>query len=47
MAEQTIDIAALRSELRGTAIVPGEETWHAARAAWNLAADQHPAASVY
>jgi hypothetical protein len=47
MAQRTIDIADLRRGLRGTAVAPGEETWDEARAAWNLAADQHPAASVY
>ena len=32
---------------RGDAFFPGDEGWDAARQAWNLAADQHPAAVLF
>jgi len=38
------DIAALRADFAGELSVPGDEGWDEARAAWNLAVDQHPAA---
>jgi FAD/FMN-containing dehydrogenase len=41
-----VDLGALRSGLDGDALAPGDAGWDAARAAWNLAADQHPAAVV-
>jgi hypothetical protein len=47
MAERTIDIAALRDGLEGPAVAAGDDGWDEARAAWNLAADQHPAAVVF
>jgi hypothetical protein len=45
-----IDISPLADALRarhaGSVIVPGDADWDVARQAWNLAADQHPAAVV-
>jgi FAD/FMN-containing dehydrogenase len=37
------DIAALRSQLEGTVVLPGDDAWDEARQAWNLAFDQRPA----
>jgi hypothetical protein len=37
------DLAALRSQLEGTIVLPGEPAWDQARQAWNLAVDQRPA----
>jgi FAD/FMN-containing dehydrogenase len=37
------DVALLRAGITGTVVLPGEETWDAARQAWNLAIDQRPA----
>jgi FAD/FMN-containing dehydrogenase len=37
------DLSALRAELDGQIVLPGEEAWDDARMAWNLAADQRPA----
>jgi FAD/FMN-containing dehydrogenase len=37
------DVAALRSRVGGSVVLPGDETWDAARMAWNLAVDQRPA----
>jgi FAD/FMN-containing dehydrogenase len=45
--QQTVDIAGLNESFTGTAVAPGEETWDQARQAWNLMADQNPAAVVY
>jgi len=42
----TIDLAPLRARLRH-ALRPGDDGWEAARQAWNLAADQRPAAVAY
>jgi FAD/FMN-containing dehydrogenase len=42
-----VEITALDRELRGQVIAPGDEGWDDARAAWNLAADQRPAAAVF
>jgi hypothetical protein len=36
----------LRRAVRGRATLPGEASWDAARQAWNLAVDQHPAAVI-
>ena len=47
MEQQTVDKSALNETFAGTAVTPGEERWDQARAAWNLAADQNPAAVVY
>ena len=44
---QTVDQSALSAIVRGTAVTPGGDGWDRARAAWNLTADQHPAAVVY
>ena len=46
----TIDDAALRDlgdRLTGEVVMPGDQTWAAARQAWNLAVDQRPVAVVY
>ena len=40
----TVDVDALRAVLDGDAVGPGEESWDLARQAWNLDADQRPAA---
>ena len=37
-------IDALRARIAGDVVVPGDETWDIVRQAWNLAADQQPAA---
>jgi len=39
-------VAALAGQLEGSVLLPGEPGWDDARAAWNLAIDQHPAAVV-
>ncbi len=36
------DIVTLRAQLDGTVVTPEEESWDAARQAWNLVADQRP-----
>jgi FAD/FMN-containing dehydrogenase len=38
------DVAALRSRVGGSVVLPGDESWDAARQAWNLAVDQRPVA---
>ncbi len=38
------DIAPLRGDFAGELSVPADDGWNEARAAWNLAVDQHPAA---
>ncbi|HSP73198.1 MAG TPA: FAD-binding oxidoreductase [Gaiellaceae bacterium] len=40
-------IGALRARIQGDVVLPGEPAWDEARLAWNLAADQRPAAVVY
>ncbi|MGH3011612.1 MAG: FAD-binding protein, partial [Gaiellaceae bacterium] len=45
-AEQT-GLGALGDRLDGEIVVPGDLNWDEARGAWNLAADQRPAAVVY
>jgi FAD binding domain len=40
------DLRRLRERLGGELVLPGDETWDAARRAWNLAVDQRPAAVV-
>jgi hypothetical protein len=40
------DLASLRDRLDGRVVEPGDESWDEARTAWNLTADQHPAAVV-
>jgi hypothetical protein len=42
--QQAMDVGALSGDLRGDVVAPGERSWDEARAAWNLVADQHPAA---
>lgn len=46
--DETIGAAAerLRAEIRGDVVLPSEEGWDEARAAWNLAVDQRPAVVV-
>jgi FAD/FMN-containing dehydrogenase len=40
------EFAQLRDRVAGAVVVPGDADWDEARAAWNLAADQRPAAVV-
>jgi FAD/FMN-containing dehydrogenase len=42
----TRPVDALRAAISGTVVAPGDDGWDAARAAWNLAVDQQPAAVV-
>jgi FAD/FMN-containing dehydrogenase len=42
--QRELDISALDDAVAGGVVGPGEDGWDEARAAWNLAADQHPAA---
>jgi hypothetical protein len=42
-----VRLGALREALDGEVVVPGDAEWDEARRAWNLAADQRPAAVVY
>lgn len=46
MSKSDLDVATLRGQLEGTALLPGEPGWDQARQAWQLTADQHPAAVV-
>jgi hypothetical protein len=43
----TLNLNPLRAALSGSAIGPADESWDAARQAWNLSADQHPAAVAF
>jgi FAD/FMN-containing dehydrogenase len=43
----TIDLQSMSRSLDGDVVLPGDETWDSARQAWNLAADQHPAAVAH
>ena len=43
----TFDLSPLRAVLSGSALAPADAGWDAARQAWNLTADQQPAAVVY
>jgi FAD/FMN-containing dehydrogenase len=45
--QRSVDVGKLNGDLRGAAVAPGEQGWDDARAAWNLVADQHPAAVAY
>jgi FAD binding domain len=45
--QQTVDKDALNGSFGGTVVSPGEQNWDQARAAWNLAADQRPAAVAF
>ena len=42
----TSPVASLQDAVRGRVVLPGEPGWDDARAAWNLAVDQRPAAVV-
>ena len=42
-----MELRGLNDRLVGDVVLPGDETWEAARQAWNLAADQRPVAVVY
>ncbi len=46
-AEEGAGVGALRDLLDGEVFTPADPEWNEARLAWNLAADQHPAAVVY
>jgi FAD/FMN-containing dehydrogenase len=41
-----MDLASLRTTVQAPVLAPGEEGWDDARQAWNLIADQNPAAIV-
>jgi FAD binding domain/Berberine and berberine like len=45
--QEASDIHALRARVAGQVVLPGEDDWDEARQAWNLAADQRPAAVVF
>jgi FAD binding domain len=45
--QRTVDKAALNGNFGGTVVTPDDQGWDQARAAWNLVADQKPAAVVY
>src|SRR5262245_23479850 len=47
MIESFVEVRALGDRLEGDVVLPDDETWEAARQAWNLAADQRPVAVVY
>jgi FAD binding domain len=42
----TVDLEQLRSTVKGSVVGPGDAAWDEARQAWNLIADQRPAAIV-
>ena len=44
---RTMELRELADRLAGDVVLPGDETWDAARQAWNLAVDQRPVAVVY
>jgi FAD/FMN-containing dehydrogenase len=41
---RALDYAGLRTRIAGDVVLPGDSNWDEARQAWNLAADQRPAA---
>jgi FAD binding domain len=45
--EEAPELGALRALLDGEVVAPSDPDWDEARSAWNLAADQRPAAVVY
>ena len=45
-AEEVAGVGVLRDLLDGEVFTPADPGWNEARLAWNLAADQHPAAVV-
>ena len=47
MTTTPADLTPLRSGVTAPVLAPGDEGWDAARQAWNLVADQHPAAIAY
>jgi FAD binding domain/Berberine and berberine like len=47
MSDQSKIAGALRAELRGDVVAPGDSGWDDARQAWNLTADQNPAAVAF
>jgi UDP-N-acetylenolpyruvoylglucosamine reductase len=42
----SVDLGRLRDAIAGDVVIQGDSGWDAARQAWNLAADQHPAVVV-
>jgi hypothetical protein len=44
LSARELDYAGLHARIDGDVVVPGDENWDEARQAWNLAADQRPAA---
>jgi FAD binding domain/Berberine and berberine like len=46
-ADEVAGVGVLRDLLDGEVFTPADPEWNEARLAWNLAADQHPAAVVY
>jgi FAD/FMN-containing dehydrogenase len=47
MEQRTVDIESLNGDFKGTVVGPDAETWDQDRQAWNLAANQNPAAVAY
>ena len=47
MESGTLDAKALNDEIAGDVVTPGDESWDLARQAWNLIADQNPAAVAF
>jgi FAD/FMN-containing dehydrogenase len=47
MEQQPVDVEALNRDFGGKVVGPDAETWDQDRQAWNLAADQNPAAVAY
>jgi FAD/FMN-containing dehydrogenase len=47
MEQHTADVLSLNGGFQGTIVGPKAENWDQARQAWNLAADQNPAAVAY
>ena len=46
-APDKVDLDSLRSAVKAPVLGPDDEGWHTARMAWNLAADQRPAAVAF
>jgi hypothetical protein len=46
-AAAPLDPTALRARVDGDIVLPGDDAWDAARLAWNLAVDQHPAVVAF
>ncbi len=47
MTQTTTDLSALRASLDGSLLLPGDETWDAARRGWAPGIDQQPCAVVH